>query len=560
METNNYLFEERMKKLNNLLMNNNNNNIYEPKIIKKDKKNVDFQNSNKDIDINDINDINKTKSNKEINFDNKNNYNNYKDIDLNSNNNININFINNNNENDEYLNLNEKNKNDNKLELNNDYENEYNINKKPKDIKIYNYSSTERRRDKYNIGNNNDKDSNILNDSKNISLQREINQLKNENNYKDFLINDLRNQLEQKNKKDEKNENINNNQYNNLIKELENKNNYIQKLENDVKNLKFKIDNLIIENKKIKGEKDNILSQKDELKAETDINKIDLLNNIDKLNKLEKMNKKLNKDYLSLSNDYKIIKEEKEKLKSIIDEQNATIFNYEKQLNSNSKPSNQRYIKTNNSNEKININHCFSCNDRNYNPIDYDVSDKYNYSNEKKDIRNSNKSEKDKYRTLSCEKNEKYENDNLIFNNYNYDNFMPMNNTNINTRLQRSKYLDNIQKNKYSLDSNIGDDFKGRKYDYNINANYKNNDNNDMLGYIAEKNKKIKKGELNYLENYLSSLLKERSQLEKDLSEIPEHPRTLKDIKLKNSIKDKITQNDREMINIQQQLKKLRGN
>ena len=74
-----------------------------------------------------------------------------------------------------------------------------------------------------------------------------------------------------------------------------------------------------------------------------------------------------------------------------------------------------------------------------------------------------------------------------------------------------------------------------------------------------EKNTRYKKGELNYLENYLSSLLKERAQLENDFAEIPEHPRTLRDIKLKNSIKDRITQNDKEIFNIQQQLKSLRS-
>jgi hypothetical protein len=492
--------------------------------------------------------------NNNIENKNKNNYYTYKDIDLNSNNNI-LNKNNNDNDNkkDEYLNFNDNdyNNNDNKadININNNYANEYNINKKSKDVNRFNFiSNTERKKDKYNPDNNINSD--IISDNKTISLQREITQLKNENSYKDFLINDLRNQLEQKNKKEEKNEKKNNTEYNYLSKEIEHKNNYIQKLENDIKNLKNKIDNLIIENKKIKGEKDNLLSQKDELKAETDVNKIDLLNNIDKVNKLEMMNKKLNKDYLSLSNDYKLIKEEKEKLKSIIDEQNATIFNYEKQLKS--KPSNQRYIGSKNLNEKIS--HRSSYNEPVYNPIDYDDNEKYNYSNDKYDIRNTNKRDNDKYRNVSFDKNDN--NNNLKDNNNNYDDFMPMNNIN---RLQRNKYLDNMQKNKYNLDSNIGDDFKGRKYDYSINTNYKNNDDN-ISGYFAEKNKKMKKGELNYLENYLSSLLKERSQLEKDLSEIPEHPRTLKDIKLKNSIKDKIAQNDREMINIQQQLRKLRGN
>ena len=54
-------------------------------------------------------------------------------------------------------------------------------------------------------------------------------------------------------------------------------------------------------------------------------------------------------------------------------------------------------------------------------------------------------------------------------------------------------------------------------------------------------------------------MLKERTQLENDFAEIPEHPRTLKDIKLKNSINDKIIQNQKEIMNIQQQLKNIRG-
>ena len=494
---------------------------------------------------------------------NKKNYKRYKDIDLNSNN------INNINTNDDYLNLNEENdnedtninnnyyKNENKdTNRNNNYyknDNEYNIKKKTKNIEIYN-NNIERKNDKFSS------DNDIISDNKNIVLEREINQLKNENNYKDFIIKDLRNQIEKKNIKEEKKETIiiNNIEYNNLIKEIDNKNLYIQKLEDDIKNLKFKIDNLMIENTKIKKENEDLMSQKEELRAHTDLNKIDLLNNLDKVNKLEKMNKKLNKDYLSLSNDFKIIKEEKEKLKSIIEEQNATIYNYEKQLNSRS------YNKTSNLNERM-INYpsndkikndilnerksnypITNDNNNNYNSRDYDINDKYNYSNEN-EIKSINKYNNEKYQNLSYDK---------INNEFDYDKMTPLNNTN---RIQRNKNLDNIQKEKFNLDYNLGSDFKGRIYNYNNNKNYACN-NESMSGYVAEKNKKIKKGELNYLENYLSSLLKERSQLENDLSEIPDHPRTLKDIKLKNSIKDKITQSDREILNIQQQLKKIRGN
>lgn len=120
-------------------------------------------------------------------------------------------------------------------------------------------------------------------------------------------------------------------------------------------------------------------------------------------------------------------------------------------------------------------------------------------------------------------------------------------NFNYEIKINKNKYDDDeIQREEYNSYSNCN-----RKYNYKINDNCEN--------IIFEKNKKAKKGELNYLENYLSGLLKERTQLEKSFSEIPEHPRTLKDIKLKNSIKDKIIQNDKEVINTQNQLKKIRG-
>jgi len=64
---------------------------------------------------------------------------------------------------------------------------------------------------------------------------------------------------------------------------------------------------------------------------------------------------------------------------------------------------------------------------------------------------------------------------------------------------------------------------------------------------------------LNYFENYLSTLLKERCQLENDLNEIMNSPRTLSDIKLKNNISDKIALNDNEIQKTKNKLKKLRG-
>ena len=124
-------------------------------------------------------------------------------------------------------------------------------------------------------------------------------------------------------------------------------------------------------------------------------------------------------------------------------------------------------------------------------------------------------------------------------------------------KISTYKYKNEIHNNKSKNDDEMQREVFNPYSNLKENNNYKINDDN--LNNIFEKNRKAKKGELNYLENYLSGLFKERTQLEKSFSEIPEHPRTLKDIKLKNSIKDKIIQNDKEVFNTQNQLKKIRG-
>ena len=90
------------------------------------------------------------------------------------------------------------------------------------------------------------------------------------------------------------------------------------------------------------------------------------------------------------------------------------------------------------------------------------------------------------------------------------------------------------------------------KYNYNIieENDFNNNDNN---------NYNLNKKKLNNLENYLSTLLKERCQLENELSEVLESPRTFSDIKLKSNINDKILINDNEIESTKNKLKKLRG-
>ena len=242
-------------------------------------------------------------------------------------------------------------------------------------------------------------------------------------------------------------------------------------------------------------------------------------------------------------------------MKSIIDEQNATIFNYEKQLSSRPKnPPREKFNDFGNmtSNEGLGARY-----DKKYELNKFDDEEfKYNYSNEKRNKYNDddylyNKMEINR----DNEENHQYRryNKKNDYNENSYDNNLPYNNT---SRLNKKNSL-NEREQRYDYNKN----------NFNMLEEYNNSTKYNMkrsksksFEIVNEKNQKIKKGELNYLENYLNSLLKERSKLEKTMSEIPEHPRTLNDVKLKNNIRDKIEHNANEILITQQQLKNIREN
>ena len=529
MENNNYLFNEKIKKLNHLLINANDtyeNNLSNKKVHKKNYDNYQIKlsarkNSDSENDL--INKENKQFAEEIM----KNNYNEGDfEIDYNKNKNM---FK------DKDLNS----------EFKRDNYNDKKSQKKSFDISYNKYKIEE---DDFKKENNND---NILN-NKLFDYEKEIRQLKNENEYNHYVIEDLKNQLSKNKQRDEPIDfnMISKDDYNNLLKDLESKDNIIDKIKEDLKHLKFKFDNLLIENKKLKTENENLKNQKEELKAETSANKTENSNILERLNKLELMNKKLNKEFLNLSNDYKKVKDEKEKLKSIIDEQNAAIFNYEKQLSS--KPKTQKYEKFYDYNEnKMNLGTNL---EKKYESNNYDDENfKYNYSTEKRnkfkgfnnnEYENYNNNEEDNYYTNYKKVNDNKENE--------FEYKKPYTTTDRNKNKfhleERKTEKLNYNYNDFDLDNE-----KNKPYKYNMKKS-----NSKSFDIITEKNSKLKKSELNYLENYLNSLLKERSKLEKMSNEIPLHPRTLKDIKLRNSIKDKIDHNENEIMITQQQLKNIR--
>ena len=532
METNNFLFNEKIKKLNNLLVNAN-NNTYEKKIDNKKVRRQNFDNPNINIVINEQN--NSESENYLANKENKKfveeiMQNSYNDRDSESDFNKNKNFFKNK---DLNYDLKRENFSDKKIQ-NKSFENIYKKNKKEEEpIRNFNHDN--------------------INNNKILEYEKEIRQLKNENEYNLYVIDDLKNQISQNNQKEEKSVHniINNDDYNNLLKEMDNKDILIDKLKEDIKNMKCKIENLLIENKKLKSENESLINQKEEMKAEANANKTEINNNLEKLNKLDLVNKKLNKDYLNLSNDYKKIKEEREKLKSIIDEQNAAIFNYEKQLSA--KPIIKKYEKIDDYDNKIKSQTKFEKNYElnNNNNDDY----KYEYIKEKRNNYKDYSYNENDFNNVEEDKNDsrnyKKANDNNE-NEYNYK--LPINNT---TRYKNKVYLNEMNNEKFDYNYNSNNSNINNAYNKTYKYNMKKSNSKSFEVY-NEKNKKLKKGELNYLENYLNGMLKERSKLEKMLNDIPEHPRTLKDIKLRNTIKDKIEHNENEILITQQQLKNLR--
>lgn len=280
----------------------------------------------------------------------------------------------------------------------------------------------------------------------NKELKKRMKEIENENDNKDYLINDLKNQIQQMNEKYKKYDDINCFDYNQLMIDNDDKKNTIQKLENIIKNLNSTIEDLNFENKNIKEENLKLKNKIDNILSKDDINKINCLDIINEINKLKLDNKILNIEYQNLTEKYELIKQEKEKQNSLIEELNIIIYNYQKQLNPN-----------------INTNISLNGNNVNIEP-----------------------------------KNE------------------------------------NKLKSKYEY----------KKYDYN-NEEYTS--------------QKITNNEINYLENYLSSLLREKCKLENELIEIVNYPKTLSDIKLKTNINDKIILNEKEIKKIRYRLKLLRG-
>ena len=173
-------------------------------------------------------------------------------------------------------------------------------------------------------------------------------------------------------------------------------------------------------------------------------------------------------------------------------------------------------------------------------------------------------------------KNTQYENENI---NNNYD----INNNYINDEPEIEEKRNNSNQEDYTYinrDINRDDErniqgrtnyqYKKRELGKKRNINDINQNSNIGLGnqenyeyggfncFPSEKNKYENKNEIDALEAQLSQLLKEKNQLENDMFKLPDHPKTLIEIRRKKEINTKIAKTDTDINSLRSQLRKLR--
>ena len=344
-----------------------------------------------------------------------------------------------------------------------------------------------------------------------IKYKNKIEQLKNEILDKNQIIKQLEKSLKEKEDypSPKQFEEINND-YEKLKTEMNEKVKYIKRIEVENKELKMKIDNLV---EQIKNMKEVIKRKNDEIenmKMDIESLKEEISSNMKKMNNLEMTNKKLNNEYESLNKDYSLLKSEKEKMKQELEEQNAKIFNYQKELSKN-------------------INNKYRNLQNNYAYGRYSSTDKRYIYDKNEEFQKANLDEvkrDDDYNEEIAPKINKYQNQYFDEDKKKLDN----------SEYSNNNQAHNLLKNKVAI----------KKKDY---SNY------DFENFKSNKNITKPLNSLPDLESRLSYLISEKKKLENEILKMPEHPRNLNEIKIKKELNNKISETEREINSIKSRIR-----
>ena len=345
-----------------------------------------------------------------------------------------------------------------------------------------------------------------------IKYKNKIEQLKNEILDKNQIIKQLEKSLKEKEDypSPKQYEEINND-YEKLKTEMNEKVKYIKRIEVENKELKMKIDNLV---EQIKNMKEVIKRKNDEIenmKMDIESLKEEISSNMKKMNNLEMTNKKLNNEYESLNKDYSLLKSEKEKMKQEIEEQNAKIFNYQKELSKN----------INNKYRNLQNNYAYgrySSTDKRY---IYDKNEEFQKTNLDEFKRDDEDYNEEIAPKINKYQNQYFDEDKKKLDNSEYSN---------------NNQAHNLLKNKVAI----------KKKDY---SNY------DFENFKSNKNITKPLNSLPDLESRLSYLISEKKKLENEILKMPEHPRNLNEIKIKKELNNKISETEREINSIKSRIR-----
>ena len=378
------------------------------------------------------------------------------------------------------------------------------------------------------------------------------------------------------------------------IKELEaenyNQKRIIEKYEGTIEHLK---NNAIMKNEEI-----DALSGKVEKYEE-------------KINYLEIANKASLKDYESLKKEYNKIRDDNENIEKIIDDQKLKMENYRKHINTlrkficeedetNEIDINKSIIAKNNETLTSNINNFDNIK---INPMkdnfEKDNNNNDNENNPNDYISNGINKEKNIYNVLDniiMDNGNRHDNEPIIAsidfdkgkNQRNNSELIHKIKTDINeVRKTKSSLKKNKSKNRVKIKNLRTDNKRNRTIDNfdseddGENIYYKTMTNlndlknksksntprtnkkekrkkslNDMTYFPCEKHLVERADEIKDLESKLDVLLQEKNQLESEIIKLPEHPKTLREIKIKKALNEQLSINGNNINNIKKKIRK----
>lgn len=387
-----------------------------------------------------------------------------------------------------------------------------------------------------------------------------------------------------------------------LTNQLDKKNKVIDDLKDEIKNLQSIIKDMKQQNENSKLKEEKNKEEIQNLHSELSRVKDEASQNEKKLNNLKKLTKASNKDYNDLNKDFQKIKDEKERMESIVDQQNEKISFYQNHIKNlkrlfcedvekKRKWANSIVDAGNETDPDIvqkNIERKKRSRDNKYkrnitgsryleNQNSYDPEEKMYYKNRNDRIRTDFDLDNRNNMTTIYNNNNNDDSDNEDIKTVykfrgNYDK-----NSSVGIRNNRRDYERRRNPSGYGLgrelDSFIDDEKKYKTdaeddFDSNLEYNLQlirrrklRNKKDEYLGlncFPCEQHLEDNQEEINYLDHQIVILNREKTKLENELLKLPEHPKSLVDIKSKRLIISMIEQNDKHISMVKSKLRKIK--